>query len=338
LKTFFTKEIPMQTVDIHMHLLSSRASFDRFYDRLAIRFFGRKLGADPTALIADPYRAYCETLLHRLGESRYLEKTVLFGVDARVDEAGRELHRDLTVCATNEDLLALYRQAPERIIPFMSVNPLRPDALERVEHYAAAGCRGVKFLQNYWGIDTRAKRFRPFFRKLADLGLPLIVHIGSESSVHSTPEYERLEMLEGPLSAGVTTIAAHMGLEYSLRHPLRALSKNPKHFGAHYHRLLEMLEAYETLYADLSAILTPVRARALPHLARQERIHGKLLFGTDFPVPFTTVLSTHDIPWRRRLELNRIENPFDRYVETLLEYFPEEHPVWSNWQKVLGNA
>ncbi len=328
---------PTQTVDIHMHLLSSRARFDRFYDRLAIRFFGRKLGADPAALIADPYRAYCDTLLHRLEESRYLAKAVLFGVDAKVDEQGNELHRDPTVCATNEDLLALYRRAPDRIVPFMSVNPLRPDALERVERYAEEGCRGVKFLQNYWGIDTREKRFEPFFRKLADLGLPLIVHIGSESSVRSHPENEGLEMLEGPLRAGVTTIAAHVGLEYSPRHPIQALSKNPKHFGAHYHRLLKMLKEHETLYADISAILTPVRARALPHLAAQEQIHGKLLFGTDFPVPFTTVLTTHDLPWRRRRELARIENPFDRYVETVLEYFPESSPIWSNYTKVLGS-
>ncbi len=325
----------MQTVDIHMHLLSSRARFDRFYDRLAIRFFGRKLGADPSALIADPYRAYCDTLLRRLASSRYLKKAVVFGVDARVDGQGNETHRDPTVCASNEDLLGLYRRAPELVIPFMSVNPLRPDAVERVERYAALGFKGVKFLQNYWGVDTRDARFTPFFRKLAELKLPLVVHIGSESSVLSDAACEGIEMLEGPLDAGVTVVAAHMGLSYSPRHPLRALSRDPAHFGPYYRPLLAMLARHENLYADISAILTPVRARALPHLATRTQIHHKLLFGTDFPVPFTTVINTHDIPWRRRLVLNRIENPFDRYVETVLEYFPKENPVWRNYEKVL---
>ncbi|ADV46035.1 amidohydrolase family protein [Nitratifractor salsuginis] len=326
----------MTTVDIHMHLLNPQVRFNRFYDRLAIRFFAGKLGADADRLLADPYAAYCDTVVNRLRESRYLERAVIFGVDARVDEAGRELHRDPTVCAGNEAVDTLYRRAPELIIPFMSVNPLRPDALTRVEHWAARGFRGVKFLQNYWNVDLRQKRFAPFFRKLRELDLPLIIHIGSESSVHSYKECESLEMLEQPLSCGVTVIAAHMGLEYSPRHPIRALSRDPRHFGAHYRRLLEMLEEHDTLYADLSAILTPVRARALPHLARQTRIHRKLLFGTDFPVPYTTLLNTHDLPWRRRLELSRIANPFDRYVETLLEYFPEDHPLWSNYKKVLN--
>jgi predicted TIM-barrel fold metal-dependent hydrolase len=252
-----------------------------------------------------------------------------------VDEKGRELHRDPTVCADNEAVDALYRRAPDLIIPFLSVNPLRPDALERIEHWAGRGFRGVKFLQNYWNVDLREERFAPYFHKLRRLGLPLIIHIGSESSVHSFPACESLEMLEHPLRCGVTVIAAHMGLEYSPRHPIRALSRNPRHFGAHYHRLLEMLERHDNLYADISAILTPVRARALPHLSRQRQVHHKLLFGTDFPVPYTTLLNTHDLPWRRRRELSRITNPFDRYVETVLEYFPEDHPLWSNYTKVL---
>ena len=328
----------MQTVDIHMHLLSSDVRLDRFYDRLAVRFFGKKLGADPAALIANPHEAYCDTVIRRVGESKYMSKTVIFGVDARVDEEGNELHRDLTVCATNEDVFALYQKAPDLIVPFMSVNPLRPDALERIDRYADMGFKGMKFLQNYWNVDTREKRFRPFFEKLAEKGLPLIVHIGSESSVESFSECETLEMLEGPLDAGVTTIAAHMGLEYSALTILKDLSKNPKHFGGNYHRLLEMLETRKNLYADISAILTPVRAKALPHLARQTQIHEKLLFGTDFPVPFTTLLNTHDIPLKRCRALNRIENPFDRYIETILEYFPADNPIWTNYAKVLPGA
>ncbi len=325
----------VQTVDIHMHLLNREMKLSRLYDKLAVKFFARKLGADPEALLADPYRGYCDTVLRRVGESRHLKKTVLFGVDARVDDAGREIHRDVTVCARNEDVYTLYQKAPDLIIPFMSVNPLRPDAIERVERYAKMGFRGMKFLQNYWGVDTRKKRFRPFFKKLAELKLPIIVHIGSESSVHSVKACERLEMLEGPLEEGVTTIAAHMGLEYSPWRLLRAFSKNPKHFGDNYHRLLKMLENHENLYADISAILTPVRAKVLPHLAQQTQIHHKLLFGTDFPVPFTTLLNTHDLPLSTCRGLCDIENPFDRYVETLLPYFGADNPLWRNWQKVM---
>jgi len=325
----------MKTVDIHMHLLSSDVKLDRLYDKLAVRLFASKLGADAKALLSNPYEAYCDTVIERIRESEHLEKAVIFGVDARVDESGNELHRDTTVCASNEDVLNLYRRAPDVIIPFISVNPLRPDAIDLVERYAELGFKGVKFLQNYWNVDTGGKRFKPFFKKLYELKLPLIVHIGSESSVESHKACESIEMLEGPLDEGVTTIAAHMALEYSPKSILKDLSKNPANFNSGYHKLLEMLKSCENLYADVSAILTPVRAKALPHLSRQKEIHEKLLFGTDFPVPFTTVFNSHDLPLKKRMELNRIKNPFDRYVKTLLEYFDEENPIWSNYRKVL---
>jgi len=172
-------------------------------------------------------------------------------------------------------------------------------------------------------------------KKMREKGLPLIIHIGSESSVDSFRECESIEMLEGPLRAGVTTVAAHMGLEYSPWRLLRAFSKKAENFGESYHTLLKMLERHENLYADISAILTPVRAKALPHLAERSHIHGKLLFGTDFPVPFPTLLNTHDIPLRRCRELCAVSNPFDRYIETLLEYFPEDSEIWSNYKKIL---
>ena len=50
----------MQTIDIHTHLLSSEVKFDRFYDKLAIRFFAKKFGMDPQALMKNPYEAYVD--------------------------------------------------------------------------------------------------------------------------------------------------------------------------------------------------------------------------------------------------------------------------------------
>jgi len=319
-----------------MHLLNKKVKFDRFYDKIAISFFEKSLGVDHLAIISDPYNTYCKTVIDRVRESLYMKKAVIFGVDARVDETGKELHRDLTVCASNDDVYDLYRKAPDIIIPFMSINPLRPNALELIDKYAEMGFKGVKFLQNYWNVDTRQDRFKPFFKKLADMNLPIVIHIGSESSVKSHKECEKVEMLYAPLEAGATTIAAHMGLEYSPMRLFKAFSKNPKNFGENYYRLLKMLENHDNLFADISAILTPVRAKVLPHLAKQDSITHKILFGTDFPVPFTTLFNTHDIELKRRKELCKIKNPFDRYIETMLEYFPKNHPIWSNYEKVLG--
>ncbi len=322
-------------IDIHAHLLNADVQFDRFYDKLAIRFFASKLGIEPQALLDNPYKAYTDGLMQNIRTSKHLSKTVLFGVDARVDERGKTLHKDITVCANNEDMLALYHDNQDIIIPFFSINPLRPDALDLIDRYTELGFKGAKFLQNYWGVDTREERFIPYFEKLKEKNLPLIVHIGSESSVHSFKACESIEMLHQPLEIGVNTICAHMALSYTPLGILKALSQNPKHFSKEYHTLLEMLTYHDNLYADISAILTPVRAKVLRHLSKEKSIHHKLLFGTDFPVPFTTMFNSYDLSFKERRALGHIENPHDRYAEAILHYFPRESAIYTNYKKII---
>ena len=327
----------MQTIDIHTHLLSSEVKFDRFYDKLAIRFFAKKFGMEPKALIENPYEAYVEGLTNNARTSKYVKKMVLFGVDERVDDEGVCIHKDITVCATNDDLLAVYEKHKDVVIPFFSINPKRPDALELIDKYVALGFKGAKFLQNYWNVDTSEERYRPYFEKLASLDLPLIVHVGNESSIHSYKACESIEMLDAPLRAGVTVIAAHMALSYD-SFGLRAMfSKNPKYFNEAYFTLLKMLKKHDNLYADISALLTPIRAKALRHLSQETEVHEKLLFGTDFPVPFTTFFNSYDIPYSKRWTLGKEKNPYDRYTKVVLEYFDEKNPIYTNYRKILDN-
>ncbi len=325
----------MQTVDIHSHLLSSEVGFNRFYDKIAIGFFAKKMGFDTKDLIANPYETYTNTLMNMVRDSQHLSKTVLFGVDARVDSKGKVLHKDLTVCATNEDLLKLYEKNSDILVPFFSINPMRPDALDLIDKYSELGFKGAKFLQNYWGVNTKDERYRAYFEKLKAKDIPLIIHIGSESSVNSFKECESINMLDFPLEAGVTVIAAHMALSYEPMKIFKALSSNPKNFNDDYFKLLEMLQTHTNLYADISALLTPVRAKVLRHLSQQNDVHDKLLFGTDYPVPFSTVLNTYDLPYKKRFELSSIQNPLDRYAKTMLEYFTKNSPIYSNYKKLI---
>ena len=327
----------MKTVDIHTHLLNPQVRFDRFYDRLAIRLFGRSLGLDRIQVRNDPFGAYVKALTDAVRDSCYVERTCLFGVDSRLDPQGREIDRDRTVCATTEDVLTLTERYPDLFIPFLSVNPRRPDALERLDEYVARGCRGAKFLQNYWGVDLHDESFIPYYERLAEYGVPLIVHIGSEYSIASDARYERVDMLDLPLACGVKVIAAHMGLgriEHKLRF-WRNLSRDPRYFDRDYFILLQRLQKEPNLYADISAILVPFRARALRHLSQQHQVYDKLLFGTDYPVPFLTLLNSYDLGWSIRRQIGSIHNPFDRYAETILEYFPAGHPIYDNYRKLL---
>jgi uncharacterized protein len=325
----------LKTIDFHTHLLNKNVKFNRFYDKLAIHFFGDKFGLNKKEILENAYNGYSNALMRNVRESEHLHKIVLFGVDSRIGENNEILHNDITVCASNEDLNTLYQQNKDVVVPFFSINPNRTDSLDLIDFYVKQGFKGAKFLQNYWNVNTNDEKYVPYFKKLVEYDLPLIIHIGSESSVHSYKECESIEMLRKPLEIGVKVVCAHMAISYEPLKIFKALSKNPKHFNQEYFQLLKMVEEYDNLYADISALLTPVRAKVLPHLSKQTHIHHKLLFGTDFPVPFDILFNTYDLSWKKRREINKIKNPFDRYIKSILEYFPEENSIYSNYEKLL---
>ncbi len=329
----------MKTVDMHLHLLNPNVKFDRLFDRVAIALFGRKFGLDSEKMKTDPYGAYIDALISSIRDSEYIVKGALLPVDSKFDRDGTEIHRDATVCSHSEDVLALYREFPEYIIPFMSVNPNRKDALELIERYYREGAVGMKFLQNYWEVDLSEERLIPYYQKLAELGIPLIIHIGSEYTISSSPQYESARMLTLPLECGVRVIAAHVGagdIGEKLRF-WRNLSGDPKYFNREYLDLMEMMERYDNLYADISALLTVFKARVLRDLS-QRGLEERLLFSTDYPVVYSTLFTSYDLPWRKRWELSKIANPLDRYTRAILEYFPKSSPVYTNYRKVLQLA
>ena len=152
----------MKTIDIHTHLLNPQVKFDRLFDKVTLRFFARGLGVEATTLQADPYNEYVKAMAKSIRESEYVEKACIFGVDVRLDDKGRESHRDGTVCAMSEDVLQVAQDHPNQFIPFLSVNPRRADALDQIDEYTERGCRGAKFLQNYWGVNLNDERFSPY--------------------------------------------------------------------------------------------------------------------------------------------------------------------------------
>ncbi len=137
----------MKTIDIHTHLLNPKASFQRLFDKITIRFFAKSLGVDATQLAARPYETYVDSIARSIRESKHIEKACLFGVDARLDSRGKEIDRDNTVCAMTDDVLDVTARHPDLFIPFFSINPLRPDALDQIDRQVEKGCKGAKFLQ-----------------------------------------------------------------------------------------------------------------------------------------------------------------------------------------------
>jgi len=45
--------------------------------------------------------------------------------------------------------------------------------------------------------------------------------------------------------------------------------------------------------------------------------------------------NSYDLAYKKRFEISKILNPFDRYTQTILEYFDEDNPVFTNYKKIL---
>ncbi|MCT7616826.1 amidohydrolase family protein [Aliarcobacter butzleri] len=330
----------MQTIDFHSHLLNPNVSFSRLYDKVAISLFAKKLGVDKNELINRKYDAFVESFINNIKTSKHIKKSVILPVDAKIDIKGDEIHRDKTVCSSNEDVYKEYQKYPNEIIPFFSINPNRKDSLDLIDKYASLGFKGAKFLQNYWDIDINDKKYSKYFEKIKSYNLPIIIHSGSEYAISSNPKYEKIEVANQAIEIGCKVVLAHFGVNIIMENRLKYFHNNLSfkndRFGDDYFKTLEYLEKHENVYADLSAVIALFRTKIVEDLAKnQKQIHHKLLFGTDYPVPFSILFSHNSLGLKKRLELEKIQNPLDRYISFFNQYFEEDSPVYNNWQKLI---
>ncbi len=68
--------------------------------------------------------------------------------------------------------------ASDRLIPFASIHPADPLAVERVARVRDAGLRGIKIHPYYQDFDLADEAFDPFYAAVAQAGLILVSHTG----------------------------------------------------------------------------------------------------------------------------------------------------------------
>jgi predicted TIM-barrel fold metal-dependent hydrolase len=271
-----------------------------------------------------------QLVLQRLSESlaasTAVDIAVVLAMDGVLDARG-ELDRSLTEMYIPDEFLA------EAIKPHLnlrfgaSINPYRPDALERLERSAAAGAVLVKWLPSIQHIDPADQQLAPFYHRLRELGLPLLTHTGDEASfTYARNELGDPQRLRLALESGVTVIAAHA-------------AANGKNDGEHnFARFLKLCDQYPNLHADISALTQFNRPGQLRRLIQQHHLHGRLHYGTDMPLTCTPLVSPlghlHTIaPWQVA-RLCRIGNPWCRDV-ALKKTLGVPHEVFSNPARLL---
>jgi predicted TIM-barrel fold metal-dependent hydrolase len=194
----------------------------------------------------------------------------------------------------NDYVLRLSREYPDCFVAAASIHPYRKDAVDELERMAAQGIAAVKWLPNAQRINPGSPRCAPFFRKLADLKVPLLTHAGEEKAV----EAEDAQWLGNPLllrralDAGVTVLVAHCasagtGEDLDAAEGARPWLPNFDLFL----RLMGEPSYRDRLFGDVSALLLANRCETLKDVLRREELHSRLVNGTDYPLPAINVIN-----------------------------------------------
>jgi hypothetical protein len=265
----------------------------------------RSFGVTQEEVLKDGDGLIGDRISETLAQSRHVSRAVLLALDGVVDSDGN-LDTNRTEVYVPNEFVAEMAARHTNLLFGASVNPYRRDALDRLEWAKAHGAALVKWIPPIMEIDPADPKLAPFYRKMAELKLPLLSHTGMEKSFsRATEELGDPEKLRLPLSLGVTVVAAHIA----------AAQKYHGERGPD--RLARLMGEFPNLYADISALTQFDRQGALKEALTRPEFSGRLVYGTDYPLINTLMVSPW-YSWRlslaEKFSIWRIKNPWDRDV------------------------
>ncbi len=266
-------------IDGHVHVVGNGTGGTgcwfrpRGVTRLGAPFMLRGVGLTPDVLRGDLDRIYAEQILRFVRESS-LDAAVILAQDEPYQENGAKMAGTGSFYVPNSHVLRLAREHRE-FLPAVSIHPARPDALEELELCLAGGAVMLKCLPNCQNIDLNLPRYTRFLERMAESGLILLAHTGSERTLPVlAPRLADPRVLTRALEIGVTCIAAHSGTG--------TMAIDPDYFDV----FVAMTRQFPRLYGDNSA-LAALNFRLRPSTLRrmlEPELNARLLHGSDVPV------------------------------------------------------
>jgi uncharacterized protein len=296
----------MKPIDMHVHLVGNGRQGSgcwlrvKGWHRPLAGFMLRHIGLRCSLTSAEFDQLYVENLARMVRDSS-LGAIVLLAQEQVYYEDGRLMEGAGSFHVPNDYVLNLAREHPE-FLPAVSIHPARADALDELDRCIERGAVMMKCLPNCQNIDCCNPRYKPFWERMAQAGLPLLAHTGGEHTLPVVkPEFANPELLRGPLDCGVTVIAAHCGTKSGLFDP------------EYFYVFAGMTHRYPNLYGDTSAFSVPIRGRH-SRKCLKDPLASRILHGSDFPVPVLAhwALLRRFINWRDWLRCTRIKNVLER--------------------------
>jgi predicted TIM-barrel fold metal-dependent hydrolase len=246
----------VQAIDVHTHAEVSRDGHDPMPPELreaAQRYF-KGDGGQPTAQdVADYYR-------------KREMACVIFTVDYE-SRSGRPP-------VPNEEVAEVAAANPDVLIPFASVDPARPDAVERARRLIADhGVRGFKFHPNIQEFFPNDRGAYPLYEVIAAARLPALFHTGHSGIGSGVPGGGGLRLkYSNPIY--VDDVAADFPeMPIVLAHPSFPWQDEAISIAMH----------KPEVYIDLSGWSPKYFPPQLVHYANT-LLKRQVLFGSDFPM------------------------------------------------------
>jgi predicted TIM-barrel fold metal-dependent hydrolase len=260
-------------IDIHRHIVDRGYFSDNYwrgFARMALPILERMgVRADVDMIIDNILPAYYDTTGEKhlaAMEEAGIDMTVLFAFDTglMVGEPAVDIEDQ------NKAVFKIAARHPKKIIPFVSIDPRRPNARDFVKKSVQEwGAKGLK-LHPGSGFNPESRETLSLVEAVALFDIPILLHTGPSvpptSSKYCDPMYLDEILLRFP---EVTVIAAHMA--YGYRDILFSLGMNRPN-------LYTDIAAWQTTARDRRHDFAQTVKHAVAHFGPE-----RVLFGTDNP-------------------------------------------------------
>jgi uncharacterized protein len=245
-------------------------------------------------------------------------KSMLFAFEWFHDEQGRAVQQHSIFHVPNAYTANIAREHSAYFEWVASIHPYRPDALDALDEAHATGARAIKWLPSGMGIDPASSKCDAFYKKLAKLNMPLISHTGHESAVQGGDQRHGNPLrLRRAMDNGVRVVMAHCAshgededLDQAHRPKVSSL--------ALFFRLMDTPDYQAFAFGETSALALVNHAASIKPILERPDLHGRLLNGSDYPLP--GILPLVNTQYLHRLGLLEAEHvPF---LQSLKHYNP----------------
>ncbi len=298
-------------IDAHVHVAglgygdSGCFINDEMRNNFRFPFYLMAMGVSEAQLEEKGDRILFDLISKSIRSSQSIGKAIILAMDGVVRDG--ELDKSATQIYVPNDYVYEETLKTDNLLFGASINPYRPDAIERLRQVHKQGAVLIKWIPSIMDIDPADQAITAFYEEMAALDIPLLTHTGMEKSFSmAKDELADPLRLTLPLELGVRVIAAHIA------------TTGESDGQDNFERILPMFRQYPNLFADVSSLTQFNKLGYLKKALAIKELENRLIYGTDWPLQFFPVVSPwyhlDQISFAEAKAIQSIGNQWDRDV------------------------